>query len=126
MKKEFVTYEIAKKLRDIGFNEKCLGHYSNNGGLFTLHFGTCSSSTQTEFEILAPVWMQAIDFFREKYDIHVSIPNYYDGWTIDIRGFKQNINLGYHTKPGLCLENYYDAREEAILKAIELVQNKPK
>lgn len=133
MKKEFVTYKIALKLKELGFNEECFGFYktSLNDTDPELNIIVCNYNSgkyitiPEEFHEDAPLWQQAIDFFREKYDIHVSVPNYYDGWKIDIRGFKQNINLGYQSKPGLCLENYYDAREEAILKAIELVQNKP-
>ena len=30
MQKQFVTYEISLKLKDLGFDEKCLGCYVNN------------------------------------------------------------------------------------------------
>ena len=74
--------------------------------------------------VKAPLYQQLIDWFREKHNIHISIPNYYDGWMIDIRGFKQNINIEYHSEPGVCLEDYKEAREQAVLKCIELCQNK--
>lgn len=32
MNKDFVTYELAKKLNEKGFNEPCYGYYHCNGG----------------------------------------------------------------------------------------------
>ena len=29
MEKEFVTYEIALKIKDLGFNEECFRYYQN-------------------------------------------------------------------------------------------------
>ena len=138
MQKQFVTYEIALSLKELGFNEPCLGFFDKELFLFCLvdQESDCEINTITyenglnniiadinyETIIIAPLYQQVIDWFREKHNIHISIPNYYDGWSIDIRGFKQNINLEYHSEPGICLENYYEAREQAILKVIELCQ----
>ena len=131
MQKEFVTYKIALKLKELGFDEPCFGFWNVsqiNNSLQELKYGMCVfKNTSTELSkypknVLAPLWQQVIDWFREKHNIHISIPNYYDGWSIDIRGFKQNINLEYHSEPGICLENYYETREQAILKVIELCQ----
>ena len=122
MKKEFVTYETALKLKEIGFDEPCLGRFVGEN-TFILDSGELAQKQNTTtYAPLSPLWQQVIDWFREKHNIHISIPNYYDGWSIDIRGFKQNINLEYHSEPGICLENYYEVREQAILKVIELCQ----
>ena len=122
MQKQFVTYETALKLKEIGFDEPCLGRFVGEN-TFILDSGELSQKQNTTtYAPLSPLWQQVIDWFREKHNIHISIPNYYDGWSIDIRGFKQNINLEYHSEPGICLENYYEAREQAILKVIELCQ----
>ena len=123
MQKQFVTYEIALKLKELGFDEPCLGRFVGEN-TFILDSGELSQKQNTTtYAPLSPLWQQVIDWFREKHNIHISIPNYYDGWSIDIRGFKQNINLEYHSEPGNCLENYYEAREQAILKAIEIINN---
>lgn len=115
MEKQFVTYEIALKLNKLGFNEECLGYFRNNTKSF--HLG--EDTRVQKDSVLAPLWQQVVDWFREKHNIHISIPNYYDGWRIDIRGFKQNINIEYHSKPGVCLKDYEETREQSILKAID-------
>jgi len=81
MGKEFVPYEIALELKEIGFDETCITNYydgelenptvdtypNNNKYLAEKHseFGECIS---------APLWQQAFRWFREKHNIHVS-PN---------------------------------------------------
>lgn len=139
MQKQFVTYETALKLKELGFDEPCFGWFNEDGKLLQLPnvnvFWNCNNQIHYNCKLTtlfkksrmlnmctAPLYQQVTDWFREKHNIHISIPNYYDGWSIDIRGFKQNINLEYHSEPGICLENYYEAREQAILKVIELCQ----
>ena len=61
MKNLFTTYPIAKKLKELGFDEPCLGHYVyDSGELHTLHYGTTGSNKQTHSITLAPLWQQAI------------------------------------------------------------------
>ena len=35
-KKQFVTFEIAKKLKELGFNEGCIAVYFEDGELHTI------------------------------------------------------------------------------------------
>lgn len=129
MKKYFVTYEIALALKELGFDEISrfgseTSLYNSKGEhIFYSNYGFMYSGLSDGY-ISAPLWQQVIEWFRNIHNIHISIPNYYDGWRIDIRGFKQNIDVEYHSKPGMCLEDYYEAREQAILKAIEIIKNK--
>ena len=71
MEKEFIPYDRALKMKELGFNEECFGFYNptvtkkvimNNdsyGGYGLSH----------EHIILAPTFSQAFRWFREKYDI---------------------------------------------------------
>ena len=52
--RQFCTFEICKKLVELGFNEICLNR------------------SDSDPDVLAILWQQAIDWIREKYDIHIS------------------------------------------------------
>lgn len=126
MEKEFGTYEIASKLEKLGFDEECLGHFVSN----TLHIGLKSSATfLSAFAnadcIEAPLWQQAIDFLKDKYDLHIVITVNPYSEIRDVNGYKI-----YDGKQELkCIINneaqswnYNFAREQAILKTIELIK----
>ena len=121
MKEQFITYEIALKLRELGFNDWCFCFYNYSRKL--LYYTGYDTLVYEELEnitfninkedILAPLWQQAIDWIREKYDIHIIINKTY-GYVI-LRGGKNPIGLNY-------IGNFYQAREQAILKVIELIE----
>lgn len=83
MKEQFVTYEIALKLRELGFDEPCLAIYRNrfnDFGITLISNGikiqgnqsiTIYHSLNEEMICLAPLWQQVIGWFRKKYDIHI-------------------------------------------------------
>lgn len=107
MKKQFATYEIALKLKELGFNEECLGYYHVNEG-YTKGYAFCySENTRTsDCSVLAPLWQQVIDFIWEKYHILINtyqIPQGVIVWQV--------------------IYEFYPTKEQAILKAIELCQN---
>ena len=63
MKKQFVTYEIALKLKELGFNEKCLAYYEETLGNYPLII----THYEEDLYLKAPLWQQAIDWlFTEK------------------------------------------------------------
>jgi hypothetical protein len=128
MKDQFVTYQIANKLKAVNFDEPCLGKFNllnqylrlfNDGNFYKN--SNCSLN-----DLTAPLWQQVIDWFREKYDIVISIvpiplylhaENYLFMWQIlgyKELGEKDENNGGY---------SYLEAREVAILKAIEVLKS---
>lgn len=121
MKKQFVTYEIALKLKELGFDEPCICYYDRHNYqiLFTNLYGGNPlelSMMQNNYHVdcYAPLWQQAIDWFREKYDNHICIQKCVcDG--IDI-------SYTFTGTPWNSYKTYEEAREQAILKAIELCQ----
>ena len=63
MKEEFIPYEEALALKELGFNEECFGYYDVTGEMSTkeiLFQGEVVSIT-------APLYQQAFRWFREKY-----------------------------------------------------------
>ena len=129
MRKQFVTYEIALKLFKLDFNEKCLATYSYNTQLYDKgRFELKTTPEPFYFPevnllprfILAPLWQQAIDWAREKYNIHITpalVGNGYGFYIhIDYKTTNEGENYGmYHS--------FEESRKQAILKAIELIKS---
>jgi len=76
MKKEFIPYEQALELKELGFDkEQYLGWYESFYSSGTPHLQTEWLEEYLDFDILvpAPLYQQAFRWFREKYGISVSI-----------------------------------------------------
>ena len=149
MKKQFVTYEIALKLKELGFNEECFGYYTpmkkwmmegtkfNSERHFhgpnwansdnTMRFMYVQNSfgdrdsvvknsgfTKAVENIATPLWQQAIDWFREEHDVIIDVAKIFNG--TDSYHFAINLEWEYFSG------TYYEALEESILKAIELIK----
>ena len=67
MKNEFVTYEQAAALRDLGFNETCLGCYIYEVETLTWKLNYTIYNNDIRWVIAAPLKQQVFEFFREKY-----------------------------------------------------------
>lgn len=81
MEKQFVPYELAVKLKELGFDEECLGVYGESDNkLYMINYINHPDITR------APLWQQAFDWFREvkRFDLNwkpmsmVGITCYYD------------------------------------------------
>ena len=117
MNKQFVTYEIALKLKELGFDEDCLGWYF--GKDHKLIIGDVKSSQLIGDAIIAPLCQQVIDFLREHYKYNITY-NVLD----------HNIDTAYVFKGGSTKSkfkilskssDFYIARERAIANAISRI-----
>ena len=61
MEKEFVPYELAVKLKKLGFDEPCFKSYGTDGLL---------NENDHEMYLSAPTFSQAFRWFREKYGLY--------------------------------------------------------
>ena len=118
MKKQFVTYEIALKLKELGFDEECCGAYmirTNGDKAFSqIHF---MKPNYSKWDVYAPLWQQIIDWFREthRYFIYITHREGKYGWKIDS-------DISYEDFSDTIYNTYEEAREKAILKAIDLIK----
>jgi hypothetical protein len=85
MTKEFVPYELALKLKELGFDEPCFVLYkaSNSNQLAYAPHGITTNSQLSQGDsnnIAAPLFQQAFRWFREKYHI-IGEPKYKGGLT---------------------------------------------
>jgi len=75
MKKEFVPYEQALLLKELGFNEKCAAHYLDEDDLELKWEIYRNLSFNTDNCVQAPLYQQAFRWFREKFNFRYSIGN---------------------------------------------------
>ena len=113
MEEQFVTYEIALKLKELGFDEEVCALYRHERLYPILGFEKINSIKQSV--IAAPLWQQVIDWLREKRDIHLYLPKSVYGGYVYVVDAKYSDTI---------YANFYEAREQAILKAIELCKEK--
>lgn len=77
MEKEFLPYQQALELKELGFNEKCAAHYLGEEDDDIEHKWEIyrNLSIDTNKCVQAPTYRQAFRFFREKYNLRYSIGN---------------------------------------------------
>ena len=134
MEKEFVPYELAVKLKELGFNEPCFVYYrtsNENKPTYPNHGVTQNSLCSNG--ITAPTFSQAFRWFREKHNLHSSISLgvsekqtrsglEYDEYVFVIEGIN---GLDYDNYRKQKFSKSYEKSQFACLtKLIELVENK--
>ena len=123
MEKQFCTIEITKSLEELGFDEECLWYWNiyNHKEPELLEF----IDEFSEDYLNAPLWQQAIDWFREKHHLYIQVViNQIDDDSL-FPFYFYIVNMDTKLIVDLLsnyIDDYYDAREQAILKAIELCQ----
>lgn len=137
MKKQFCSHKISSDLRELGFDEECLAYWKKNE--IILYSSKSEITQKVIFDnyggIKAPLYQQVIDWFREKYrliirdDTPTDMTCSYDPlekhfeWIVIRVGEDRTTNaLRYTSHEGKSYSSYYEAREQAILKALELCQ----
>jgi len=134
MEQYFVTKEIAEKLKDLGFNEKCIAlwlplygkqifdalTYTDIAGEWELQFGDTPSNSEDynkdDIYLLAPLYEQAINWLSEKHNVDI--------WKINS---KEGYNISYlvdsdpYSSPPYHETVYKPTIQEAILHSIELI-----
>jgi hypothetical protein len=129
MEKEFIPYEQALELKELGFNEECLNKFYTkpNSKMFCIDekgrpysIKNTSNMLYTIGEhyvlkddnvIIAPLYQQAFRWFREKYQLHFPIMVQHGGtWY-----FEKFSTKGFKT--------YEEAELACLKKLIETVKN---
>jgi hypothetical protein len=130
MNNEFVSYEIALKLKELGFDEPCLTYYYELTSNLRTHLGvdinnawTYSGNKKLGFT-LAPLYQQVFRWFRNKYGIDFNINTIYSRYNENTSkkysGFIDNktvfTNVGFY-------DTYEEAQKECILNLISIIKN---
>ena len=155
MREQFVTYEIALALKELGFDAQCFGYYTpvknwmiegkysegkfhgpnwanTDNTMYFMYivnsFGDRDSTTKNSkftkaiHNIAVPLWQQVIDWLDSK-NIFIDITYHKSG------KFYASINneCDIPITDDLAFEKYDNrnqAREQSILKALEIITNK--
>ena len=129
---DFVTFEIAKKLKEKGFNEQCLGYYTTDDILyfnFTHRPGVTYRDCYLSHNLMpqnsvsgkffdAPTISQILKWLRNEKGIHITICVCGDGWFYEVIHISSGKSL---------IEDYEDdviqSYEDATIAGIEYVIN---
>ena len=130
MEKQFIPYELALELKELGFNEGVLAQYRVDGylcwGKDDCSLGSDISDEDyknncfPEFGCRAPLWQQAFRFFREKYGLHYIICK---NIQMDGYGYREVILIPYmEENENTIFKTYEEAEVECLVKLIEIAK----
>jgi len=124
MNKEFIPYEQALELKELGFDQPCFGYYKYEELLIQGQ----SKNSDHGFSISAPLYQQAFRWFREKCGLSAEITLWGDGlgYISMIKEIKQEEFIEVYRKAiidtGLPIWKYEEAELKCLKKLIEIVK----
>ncbi len=125
MNKEFIPYEQALELKELGFDELSLDAYykTTDGGVSLVRFPDEERQINYPFErIPAPLYQQAFRWFRKKYDliglIHIGSQEF--SFSVYKNGHRITALKEYLNYNG----TYEEAELDCLKKLIEIVKQK--
>ena len=131
MEKEFVQYQEALELKELGFNEPCFGYY------YTLNGKDWKFAEKNEyykldneinigskFSLLAPTFSQAFRWFREKYEYNSFIRGRKSmGFDYTLSDVPTNLSKKDIFQSPHVYKTYEQAELACLIKLIEIVKN---
>jgi hypothetical protein len=136
MEKEFIPYEQALALKELGFDKRCFGYYvtedyysEKEGDFETVDVinGYCGytnydSLKLTKHRMLAPLYQQAFRWFREKYLLNYSLKRCHkkQDYSYIFEVYNPFLQTKYTSEQ---YETYEEAKLECLNKLIKIVKN---
>jgi hypothetical protein len=122
LEKEFLPYEQALALKELGFDEWCYKVYEKNSRLCNTYESTRWQNENPELVIGAPLYQQAFRWFREKYNL-LGIVGYCDDNSGKFMSVIDKINsdIDYDMN---AKDTYEQAELACLIKLIEIVKEK--
>lgn len=134
MKNQFVPYELVVKLKELGFDMKCLAYYDMQGVFYpmgtvigpdTIHFGTFIPKYQYKEEleplVAAPLWQQVFEWFMLNHNMNGYITNNDKHFFPHIRKIDSFLEKGSGTVLSKPYKTYEEARIACLEKLIKIV-----
>jgi len=119
LQNQFVTYEIALKLKELGFDEPCIVYYNTKsqeslcccqlGGFINEIEEEDFHKNSIEDKCSAPLYSQIEDWLRENHGKHIRIQ---EGYTPSKHYYEFEI-------PWKTFKTYHQAREHVILRLLQ-------
>jgi hypothetical protein len=127
MEKEFVSYDQAVALKELGFDEPCMKmEYHHENPYIPWH-------VPNELDCPIPIKQQIFRWFREKYGWHTNLMEKYGWYRANLKRFLHEEEIGiYHeyeiygtyfsTHGSIKFKTYEEAENACIDKLIELAK----
>ena len=145
MNKEFISYEQALELKELGFDEPCLGFYDGKGST-QLYFNNKRDASGDFIPFVkserltwfgTPTFSQSFRWFREKHGLRNSITDFIDDetgieWDYEIAIIGTDLDERGNYKPLVDystddetrkFKTYEEAELACLQKLIEIVKN---
>jgi len=122
MNKEFIPYEQALALKELGFDEPCFGIWIGRGSKYDVMYVAKQEDAwmaEQNDGILAPTYSQSFRWFRENYNLFGQV-NIHTYFIYDI----SNDELKMIKKYDKLTKTYEEAELACLIKLIEIVKNK--
>ena len=131
MEKEFIPYEQALALKELGFDEPCMAQYSDKA-LCQHSYGKVVQKNLFSYNCITPLYQQAFRWFREKYSLlnHLTThlnPYGEDGALEESYGYRIMFNKdGWKCDvwEELIFDSYGEAELACLAKLIEIAKGK--
>jgi hypothetical protein len=106
---EFIPYEQAQALKQLGFDEPCMGYRDGGGHLMIKEMPHCAIS--------APTFSQTFRWFREKYNLkfHIREDNWNNWCSVYILISDEHERVGDYL-------TYEEAELECLKKLIQIIK----
>ena len=129
---KFIPYDLALRLKNLGFDEHCFATYFTIGAWqidCTEGALNLNNNKPTEYSILAPLWQDAMDWFREQHNLEYQIQRIVNGnyHALIHKNTDEYLDLVRELK-NVCIDEvvdvyeYEEARLETLIKLIEYVE----
>jgi hypothetical protein len=134
MEKEFVTYELALRMKTLGFDRPCFAFYQieynedipvmvDDDNQYRISgFRTCKNSEIPAHYTTTPTWQSAFRWFREKYNLISSINTIIYGCPLNEQEFHYKIITNTGVGSYGQFETYEEAELACLKKLIEIVE----
>jgi hypothetical protein len=123
MEKEFVTYEQALAVKELGFDDDVLAWYDTENKL--LNTGSLWQLFKNDDDfVLAPLKQQVFKFFREKYEWYANISSWIHEELIGTYHEFEIYGTPNSAHGSIKFKTYEEAENACIDKLIELAKQK--
>jgi hypothetical protein len=123
MKNEFIPYEQALALKELGFDEECFSFYNAIGEVYKSEGYYRYSYNVHKYEVIAPLYQQAFRWFREKYNLKCWVEEHTeDTFIYEIRPHK----LSDYKEGEIYVYKTYEETELACLKKLIKISTQSK
>lgn len=129
MEKQFIPYDLALELKELGFNQPCFAFYGLSRDDYKTIRLSIFQNLKTDYlpdvhhldvTCDAPLYQQAFRFFREKYGLHYIICK---NIQMDGYGYREVILIPYmEENENTIFKTYEEAELECLVKLIEIAK----